>query len=151
VEAPYYERKYVKYAIRLDNGNWSEIEIQGFASLIKYDGELYLYKEATSYSREGYYPIDAITIPKSKDNKPLLTIAPDTIVALRADISRLDGYSTEYRNRQGKQYLTIKSPHVINYAESRKATADIITQYAPLAQHTSGGGGVHTWRLNPGR
>lgn len=136
-----------QYRLLLDNRTGTEIDVEldGFASFVSYNGQTYKWSEFANK----YLPIDAIKVKKVRSNNDPTMIDAADISALRHDINAVEGLSCSVRNRDGKQYLTVKSPSARSYEEIKRKIEPALRQYAPKAQHTSGGWGEHTYRLNP--
>lgn len=98
---------------------------------------------------EAFYPLDIIPIRKVRStNDPTLIPAAD-ITALKRDINAVEHLSCFVRNRDGKQYFTVKNAGAKSYEDIRRKVEPLLRQYAPKARHTSGGWSEHTYRLNP--
>lgn len=90
------------------------------------------------------------------DLEPANMIGQDVIDRMK-EYARISGYKVVYRNRTGKQYVTVSATDIITdnklYFEASDLTRvfayKITRHFAPGSQHTSGGGTSHTFRINP--
>ena len=77
-----------------------------------------------------------------------------TAIQLARETIEQAGGKLTYRNRDGKQYVTIKSPLLENVHISSKywslgTVMTILKEHLPNMQITSGGFGEFTFRINP--
>jgi hypothetical protein len=122
-----------------------DVELEGFASIVRYKRNLYKWSE----NMDAYVPIDAIPVRKVKAKNDPSLISADDISGLKRDINAVEHLSCSVRNRDGKQYLTVKSLSPKSYDEIKRYVEPLLRIYAPKAHHTSGSWSEHTYRLNP--
>ncbi len=87
-------------------------------------------------------------LKKAQKKEAAIFVSTEVLEKLKDDF-KAEGFSVRYRNREGKQYLTIKKDGMIGYEIIAQTCKKILDKYKIQYVSTSGSWCERTLRLNP--